>query len=195
MHTGGGVDLFEASRRHGVLLAAAVRTWRDIQNRLTPPPTLTSSITVQQERILDKVLIALHKAQLYLVKDLRSGGALKDYQYLPRSVGIAITRSEYGLFCKCLMALSSVRSVLAETHCTIQDAFQDVETFRNLGYGAAKPPADQEQAPPYQIPSSAFEELDGLHWDVNNFCNLSKRELPWLCLDDLLCRHFDQGLF
>ena len=88
-----------------------MREWRDIRKGQSTLRNQSSvcSITIQQERTLDKVLIAFHKAQMYCVKDLitMSGWDLREYKHLPNAVRKAVTHKEYSSFCQHLLGLSS----------------------------------------------------------------------------------------
>ena len=191
----GAVNQFQAPWQPGPLLASAVRDWRDIRLGTSKLATIpTDSFTIQQERILDKVLIALHQVRKYTVQDLLSGAGwgLCEYRRLPKALRSVITSKDYVTFCRFLLLLRSYAHWVNKRQPTIKQALQAGRLLQS----SHEARDDQDDVPPdtqFDIPASALADLDGLHWDQLDFVDLSEDERPLVLLDEFLCRRWTDG--
>ena len=191
----GETGSFEVEHRSDSPLARVARSWRELRTGQSLVPELfPSGITVQTERILDKVMIAFHKAQVYTVKDLipPAGWGLREHKHLPALVRSAIAPREYATFCQHLMGLPWMRKQVNSRKPSITQAFQLGALMQEPHLGRDAAPAE-DPASFLRIEKQAFEELEGLHWDVEDFNDLEEAQQADIELDAYLCREFAQG--
>lgn len=185
----GSVDWMEVHPPWGQRLAPMVQDWKAISQGNTPPgldevAAIHPQISAPDMRVLEKVLVGLHKSHVYKVEDLIAGigWGLKDFKLLPPSIKVTVTSKDYALFSQYMLRFPTVYNRVHRQQPNIVHMLQYAPP-------AIAPPlaTPEQQADELPLDAAALVELEGLCWSPDDFRG---EDTAHCSLDTLVCKHF-----